>query len=119
LVLVIHGPVPVPVGVWFSLATAISEPNPMPISLVAPKPVPVTVTVPPGNWAFGVSVIDPAADADEIVAMESIESIRKAVATVFLSSVFFTSPCSLEVSYCTGGFKILHARWLIGPHFQS
>jgi len=61
----------------------------MPISFVAPKPVPVTVTVAPGAWAVGFSVIDPAADAVEMIASENIESIRQVVATVFLSSVFF------------------------------
>jgi hypothetical protein len=60
----------------------------MPISLVALKPVPVTVTVPPGAWAFVDSVIDPVADAVEMKAIENIESISKAVATVLLSSVF-------------------------------
>jgi len=34
------------------------------------------------------SVIDPAADAVEMKAIENSESINKAIATVFLSSVF-------------------------------
>jgi hypothetical protein len=61
----------------------------MPIAFVAPKPVPVTVTVPPGAWAFGVSVIDPAADAVEMNAIENIGNIRKAIATVFLTCISY------------------------------
>jgi hypothetical protein len=68
------------------------------MAFVAPKPVPVTVIVPPGAWAFGVSVIDPAADAVEMKAIENIESIRKAVATVFAYVVFFCVILSMCIS---------------------
>ncbi len=88
--MVVNGPVPVVLVIgWASPVMGTSAPSPMPTGLVAPKPVPATVTVAPGAWAVGFSVIDPAADAVEINAMENIEAIRKAVATVFLSSVFF------------------------------
>jgi hypothetical protein len=70
----------------------------MPTAFVAPKPVPVTVTVPPGAWAFGVSVIDPAADAVEMKAIENTESIRKTVATVFAHVVFVCGVPSTRIS---------------------
>ncbi len=96
----VNGPVPVVLVMgWASPVMGTSAPSPMPTGFVAPKPVPVTVTVAPGAWAVGFSVIDPAAEAVEMIVKANIESIRQVVATVFLSRVFFTSPNSLEVSY--------------------
>jgi hypothetical protein len=82
----------------------------MPTVFVAPKPVPVMATVAPGAWAVGVKVIDPAADAVEMRAKENNESIRKAVATVFLSSIFSTPYFSVSKILHRSRFKILHVR---------
>jgi len=96
----VNGPVPLGLGMgWDSLEAGASAPSPMPTAFVAPKPVPVTVTVPPGAWEFGVSVIDPTADADETKTIENIESIRKAVATVFAYVVFFCFFLSMCITY--------------------